>query len=66
MALIDTEVLKERITEDWFLDILLTQDGKKDMAKILVDMIDSVPLAYYAEEVIRQIEKANKKAGECG
>ena len=55
--LIDANELKSVITEDWFLDILLTQTGKSDMAKKLVDLIDSVPLAYNMEKVVEELEK---------
>ena len=54
--LIDANELKSVITEDWFLDILLTQTGKSDMAKKLVDLIDSVPLAYNVDKVVEELE----------
>lgn len=56
MRLIDSDALQEVITQDWFLDILLTQTSKYDMAKKLVDMIDSVPLAYDVEKVVEELE----------
>ena len=56
MRLIDSDALQEVITQDWFLDILLTQTGKSDMAKKLVDLIDSVPLAYNVEKVVAELE----------
>ena len=62
--LIDANELKSVITEDWFLDILLTQTGKHDMAKKLVDMIDSVPLAYNVEKVVEQLEDMKKEETE--
>lgn len=55
--LIDADELEKIMTEDWFLDILLTQNGKSDIAKKLTDMIDSVPLAYDVEKVVVEIEK---------
>ncbi len=55
--LIDSEITKQRITEDWFLDILLTQNGKTEVKKLLIDMIDSVPLAYDIEEKVNKLEK---------
>jgi hypothetical protein len=61
MRLIDADALQEVITQDWFLDILLTQNGKVDIAKRLTDMIDSVPLAYDAEKVVAELEEAKKK-----
>ena len=54
---IDSELTRERITEDWFLDILLTQTGKSEMKKCLLDMIDSIPLAYDVEKVVEQLEE---------
>ena len=54
--LIDADELKSVIKEDWFLDILLTQTGKSDMAKKLVDLIDSVPLAYNVDKVVEELE----------
>ena len=61
--LIDADGLKEVITQDWFLDILLTQTGKHDMAKKLVDMIDSVPLAYDVDAVVEELEDAKNDCG---
>lgn len=55
--LIDADELKSVIKEDWFLDILLTQTGKSDMAKKLVDLIDSVPLAYDVEKVVEELDE---------
>lgn len=57
MRLIDANELEKVMTEDWFLDILLTQTGKSDMAKKLVDLIDSVPLAYNVEKVVEGLEE---------
>lgn len=57
MRLIDADALQEVITQDWFLDILLTQTGKNDMAKKLVDMIDSVPTAYNVDKVVEELKK---------
>lgn len=57
MRLIDANELEKVMKEDWFLDILLTQTGKSDMAKKLVDMIDSVPLAYDVEKVVEELER---------
>lgn len=61
MRLIDADALQEVITQDWFLDILLTQNGKVDVAKRLTDMIDSVPLAYDVEKVVAELKEARKK-----
>lgn len=56
MRLIDADELTKVMTQDWFLDILLTQNGKSDIAKRLADMIDSVPLAYDVENVLAELE----------
>lgn len=57
MRLIDADELAKVMTEDWFLDILLTQNGKSEIANKLVNMIDSVPLAFDVEKVVAEIEK---------
>ncbi len=57
MRLIDADELEKVMTEDWFLDILLTQNGKSEIANKLVNMIDSVPLAYDVEKVVAELEK---------
>ena len=58
--LIDADELEKVMTEDWFLDILLTQTYKNDMAKKLVNMIDSVPLAYDVEKVVEELSREFK------
>lgn len=57
MRLIDADELEKVIKQDWFVDILLTQTSKHDMAKNLVNMIDSVPLAYDVDAVVEELEK---------
>lgn len=53
--LIDADVVRNRITEDWFLDILLTQE-RSEMKNCLLNMIDSIPLAYDVDNVVEQLE----------
>lgn len=55
--LIDSEKTKQEITTDWFLDILLAQNGKSEIKKLLIDMIDSLPLAYDIEKVVNELER---------
>ena len=62
MRLIDADKLQEVITQDLFLDILLVQNGKTEIEKRLVDMIDSVPLAYDVEKVMAELKKHKEVA----
>lgn len=55
MRLIDADALQKLFSQDWFLDILLFQDNKKDMEEKLVNAIDSTPLAYDVENVKKQL-----------
>lgn len=57
MRLIDADELEKVITQDWFVDILLTQTSKYDISKNLVNMIDSVPLAYDVEKAVEEVKK---------
>lgn len=61
--LIDADVGRIRITEDWFLDILLTQESKSEMKNCLLNMIDSIPLAYSQEEAAEIMQQYWKKKG---
>lgn len=62
MRLIDADELEKVITQDWFLDILLTQTSKYDISKNLVNMIDSVPLAYDVDAVVEELEEHKKES----
>jgi hypothetical protein len=62
MRLIDADELTNVMTQDWFLDILITQNGKSDLKKKLVDMIDSVPLAYDVEKVVAELNDILNKS----
>ena len=44
------------LTEDWFLDILLTQTGKSELKKILNDKINRLPTAYDVDKVVTALE----------
>lgn len=57
MRLIDADELEKVMTEDWFLEILATQDSKSAIKKDIVNCIDSVPLAFDVEAVIAELEK---------
>ena len=61
MRLIDADVLEKVMTEDWFLEILATQDSKSAIKKDIVNCIDSVPLAYDVEKVVAELEECKIK-----
>jgi len=54
--LIDADELEKVMTEDWFLENLAAQDSKSAVKKDIVNMIDSVPLAYDVDAVVEQLE----------
>lgn len=56
MRLIDADELKQELYQEWFLDILLTQQGKEDMFRVLAEKIDNQPTAYDLDEVLKQLE----------
>ena len=55
--LIDADELEKVMTEDWFLEILATQDSKSAIKKDIVNAIDSVPLAYDVDKVAEELGK---------
>lgn len=55
--LIDEETLKQELYQQWFMDILLTQNSGKDMFYALSQKIDEIPTAYDPEKVVEQLEK---------
>lgn len=57
MRLIDADELEKVMAEDWFLENLAVQDTKSAIKKDIVNMIDSVPLAYDVDGVIKGLEK---------
>lgn len=55
--LIDAETLKQELYQQWFMDILLTQNSGKDMFYALAQKIDEIPTAYDPDKVVEQLEK---------
>lgn len=58
--LIDEETLKQELYQQWFMDILLTQNSGKDMFYALAQKIDEIPTAYDPEKVVEQLENERK------
>lgn len=56
MRLIDADKLKEELSQQWFIDILLTKTNSNDMYSALAEKIDSQPTAYDVDEVLKQLE----------
>ncbi len=55
--LIDTDVLKQELYQQWFMDILLTQKSGKDMFYALAQRIDTIPVAYDPDKVVAELER---------
>ena len=53
--LIDTDVLKQELYQQWFMDILLTQKSGEDMFYALAQKIDEQPTAYDPDKVVEQL-----------
>lgn len=53
--LIDADMTRNWITEDWFLDVLLSCVSKSVMKDCLLNVIDSIPLAYDVDNVVEQL-----------
>ncbi len=58
MRLIDADELKEELSQQWFIDILLTKTNSNDMSSALAEKIDSQPTAYDVDKVVEQLEEA--------
>lgn len=58
MRLIDADELKEELSQQWFIDILLTKTNSDDMYSALAEKIDSQPTAYDVDKVVEQLEEA--------
>ncbi len=65
MRLIDADELKQELYQEWFLDILLTQQGKEDMFRVLAEKIDNQPTAYDLDEVLEWLQDESKKCSIC-
>lgn len=57
--LIDAETLKQELYQQWFMDIILTQNSGKDMFYALAQKIDEIPTAYDPDKVVEQLDKAS-------
>lgn len=60
MRLIDADELKKELYQDWFLDILLTQQSKENMFRALAQKVDSQPTSYDLDNVVSQMYKLKK------
>lgn len=56
MRLINADELKEELSQQWFIDILLTKTGSNDMLSTLAEKIDSQSTAYDVDEVVERLE----------
>lgn len=64
MRLIDTDELKEELSQQWFIDILLTKTNSNDMYSALAEKIDSQPTAYDVDKVIEYLEELRDRFNE--
>ena len=55
MRLINADELKEELSQQWFIDILLTKTNSIDMFSALSKKIDSQPTAYDVDKVVKQL-----------
>ena len=58
MRLIDADELKEELSQQWFIDILLTKTNSNDMYSALAEKINRQPTAYDVDKVVEQLEEA--------
>ena len=65
MRLIDADELKEELSQQWFIDILLTKTNSNDMYSALAEKIDSQPTAYDLDEVLEWLQDESKKSSIC-
>lgn len=65
MRLIDADELKEELSQQWFIDILLTKTNSNDMYSDLAEKIDSQPTAYDLDEVLEWLQDESKKSSIC-
>jgi hypothetical protein len=65
MRLIDADESKNELYQEWFLDILLTQQSKEDMFCALAQKVDGQPTAYDVDKVVEQLEDESKKCSIC-
>lgn len=53
--LIDADELTKVMTADWFLTMLVGTNDRYDVEEMLINCIDSVPLAYDIEKVVAEL-----------
>lgn len=64
--LIDTDVLKQELYQQWFMDILLTQESREDMFYALAQKIDAQSTAYDPDKVVEQLgDYGNEEINYC-
>lgn len=64
MRLIEADELKEELSQQWFIDILLTKTNSNDMYSALAEKIDSQPTAYDVDKVIEYLEQLRDRFNE--
>lgn len=60
MRLTDADELKKELCQEWFLDILLTQQSMEAMFRVLAQKIDRQPTAYDVDKVVEQLNNIKK------
>lgn len=63
--LIDADVLKQELYQQWFMDILLTQKRSDDMFYALAQKIDEIPTAYDPDKVVERLEERTAFLKDC-
>ena len=61
MRLIDADYALKILTEDWFLEIILTTWGKSDAKEEIENALNRVETAYDVEAVVAELEKQAKQ-----
>lgn len=57
MRLIDDDELKKELCQEWFLDIILTQQSMKTVFRMLAQKVDEQPTAYDVDKVVEQLKQ---------
>ena len=57
MRLVDIDNIRDILTQNWFLEVLLTLDSKEELATEISNLVYSVPVAYDVDKVLEQIEE---------
>lgn len=56
MRLVDIDNIRDILTQNWFLEVLLTQESKAELATEISNLVYSVTVAYDVDKVIKQVE----------